>query len=220
MASQRILALSQIARHQAQPGSCPASPSRVGRANARRWCRPATRSATTAGRMFRRRTMSATRRKPTSCAPTPRSAAHGRKARGYRSPSWDLARTRSICCCSTALPMTSSLMGADYLPYRARRGDVSQSRRAVRFGEPTRAHRNADQLVARRLPAFRIHAHAPIILPGLQPAPRVMENWLDEFLYMKRSVDWGDPHLHHAPLRDRPRPSHAGAGASGRCDLP
>ena len=27
--------------------------------------------------------------------------------------------------------------------------------------------------------------------PGLQSARNVMDNWLDEFLYMKKSVDWG-----------------------------
>ena len=32
---------------------------------------------------------------------------------------------------------------------------------------------------------------AATILPGLQPARLVMQNWLDEFLYMKKSVEWG-----------------------------
>ena len=29
------------------------------------------------------------------------------------------------------------------------------------------------------------------MLQGLQPARAVMGNWLDEFLYMKKSVEWG-----------------------------
>ena len=29
------------------------------------------------------------------------------------------------------------------------------------------------------------------MLPGLQSARVVMDNWLDEFRYMKKSVDWG-----------------------------
>jgi hypothetical protein len=29
------------------------------------------------------------------------------------------------------------------------------------------------------------------VLPGLQPARAVMQSWFDEFLYMKKSVDWG-----------------------------
>ena len=28
-------------------------------------------------------------------------------------------------------------------------------------------------------------------MPGLQSARAVMQNWHDEFLYMKKSVDWG-----------------------------
>ena len=29
------------------------------------------------------------------------------------------------------------------------------------------------------------------IMPGLQSARAVMQNWHDEFLYMQKSVDWG-----------------------------
>ena len=29
------------------------------------------------------------------------------------------------------------------------------------------------------------------MLPGLQPARAVMQSWHDEFLYMKKTVDWG-----------------------------
>ena len=29
------------------------------------------------------------------------------------------------------------------------------------------------------------------MLPGLQSARTVMENWLDEFRYMQKTVDWG-----------------------------
>jgi hypothetical protein len=29
------------------------------------------------------------------------------------------------------------------------------------------------------------------VAPGLPPARAVMQSWLDEFLYMKKTVDWG-----------------------------
>jgi len=29
------------------------------------------------------------------------------------------------------------------------------------------------------------------VLPGLQSARAVMDNWLDEFRYMQKTVDWG-----------------------------
>ena len=83
----------------------------------------------------------------------------GRKARGYRSPSWDLSEHTIDLLLEHGFHYDSSLMGADYLPYRARRGDVAKLGEPFRFGEADLAHRNADLLVARRLSAFRIHAH-------------------------------------------------------------
>src|SRR6185436_18725347 len=40
-------------------------------------------------------------------------------------------------------------------------------------------------------PHFEFIRTATAVLPGLQSARTVMQNWLDEFLYMKKSVDWG-----------------------------
>ena len=40
-------------------------------------------------------------------------------------------------------------------------------------------------------PHFEFMRTAATTLPGLQPARLVMQNWLDEFLYMKKSVEWG-----------------------------
>jgi len=40
-------------------------------------------------------------------------------------------------------------------------------------------------------PHFEFVRTASTILPGLQPARVVMESWLDEFRYMKKSVEWG-----------------------------
>ena len=55
----------------------------------------------------------------------------GRKARGYRSPSWDLSEHTVDLLLRHGFQYDSSLMGADYLPYRARRGDVAT------LGEPS-----------------------------------------------------------------------------------
>ena len=40
-------------------------------------------------------------------------------------------------------------------------------------------------------PHFEFLRTPQTILQGLQPARAVMANWLDEFRYMKKSVDWG-----------------------------
>ena len=52
----------------------------------------------------------------------------GRKARGYRSPSWDLSGNTIDLLLAHGFRYDSSLMGADYWPYRARRGE-DESRR-------------------------------------------------------------------------------------------
>jgi hypothetical protein len=40
-------------------------------------------------------------------------------------------------------------------------------------------------------PHFEFVRTQATILAGLQSARTVMQNWLDEFLYMKKTVDWG-----------------------------
>ena len=115
----------------------------------------------------------------------------GRTARGYRSPSWDLSAHTIDLLLAHGFLYDSSLMGADYLPYRARRGD------ACALGEP---FRNGAETPLIEMPiswSLDDHPHFEYIrtpttvVPGLQSARTVMANWYDEFLYMKKSVDWG-----------------------------
>jgi hypothetical protein len=82
-------------------------------------------------------------------------------------------------------------MGADYIPYRARRGDH------VRLGDP---YRNGEETALIEIPiswSLDDHPHFEYlrtpngILPGLQSARAVMQNWHDEFVYMQKSTDWG-----------------------------
>jgi peptidoglycan-N-acetylglucosamine deacetylase len=115
----------------------------------------------------------------------------GRKARGYRSPSWDLSNHTIDLLLKHGFQYDSSLMGADYLPYRARRGDAAQLGERFRFGEPTALIEIPISWSLDDFPHFEFMRTATTILPGLQPARAVMQNWLDEFLYMKKSVDWG-----------------------------
>src|SRR5215470_2316225 len=61
----------------------------------------------------------------------------GRKARGYRSPSWDLSENTIDLLLAHGFLYDSSLMGADYWPYRARRGDVAELGKTFQFGEQT-----------------------------------------------------------------------------------
>ena len=84
----------------------------------------------------------------------------GRKARGYRSPSWDLSAHTIDLLIKHGFLYDSSLMGADYIPYRARRGDMAELGKPYRFGEETALIEMPISLVARRLSAFRVHPHA------------------------------------------------------------
>ena len=40
-------------------------------------------------------------------------------------------------------------------------------------------------------PHFEFIRTPQTVTPGLQPARAVMQSWHDEFLYMKKTVDWG-----------------------------
>jgi len=114
----------------------------------------------------------------------------GRKARGYRSPSWDLSEHTIELLLDHGFLYDSSLMGADYLPYRARRGDVAKLGEPYRFGKPSPLIEMPISWSLDDFPHFEFMRTASTVLASMQPARPVMQSWLDEFLYMKKSVDW------------------------------
>jgi peptidoglycan/xylan/chitin deacetylase (PgdA/CDA1 family) len=115
----------------------------------------------------------------------------GRKARGYRSPAWDLSDSTIELLIAHGFVYDSSLMGADYWPYRARRGDVAELGKPFVSGEETALVEMPISWSLDDFPHFEFMRTAATVLPGLQSARAVMQNWLDEFLYMKKTVDWG-----------------------------
>jgi peptidoglycan-N-acetylglucosamine deacetylase len=115
----------------------------------------------------------------------------GRKARGYRSPSWDLSEHTIDLLLHHGFHYDSSLMGSDYFPYRARRGDVAKLGERFHFGQETALIEMPISWSLDDYPHFEFVRTGPSILPGLQPARAVMQSWLDEFRYMKKGVDWG-----------------------------
>jgi peptidoglycan-N-acetylglucosamine deacetylase len=115
----------------------------------------------------------------------------GRKARGYRSPSWDLSSHTLELLLAHGFLYDSSLMGGDYWPYRVRRGDRCALGEPYRFGSETELIEMPIDWSLDDLPHFEYLRTTRAIHPGLQPARAVMESWLDEFLYMKKTVDWG-----------------------------
>jgi peptidoglycan/xylan/chitin deacetylase (PgdA/CDA1 family) len=115
----------------------------------------------------------------------------GRKARGYRSPSWDLSENTIDLLLGHGFLYDSSLMGADYWPYRARRGDHAELGKPFGFGEETSLIEMPISWSLDDFPHFEFVRTATTVLPGLHSARTVMESWLDEFRYMQQAVDWG-----------------------------
>jgi peptidoglycan/xylan/chitin deacetylase (PgdA/CDA1 family) len=115
----------------------------------------------------------------------------GRTARGYRSPSWDLSAHTIDLLLKYGFLYDSSLMGADYIPYRCRRGDVVELGKPYKFGEETSLIEMPISWSLDDHPHFEFIRTPQTVAPGLQPARAVMQNWFDEFAYMCKAVDWG-----------------------------
>ena len=115
----------------------------------------------------------------------------GRTARGYRSPSWDLSDHTLDLLVKHGFLYDSSLMGGDYLPYRPRRGDTAVLGQPFGFGETMPLMELPISWSLDDYPHFEFQRLPNSIQTGLQSARTVMENWHDEFLYMKKSVEWG-----------------------------
>jgi peptidoglycan/xylan/chitin deacetylase (PgdA/CDA1 family) len=115
----------------------------------------------------------------------------GHKARGYRSPSWDLSQNTIDLLIAHGFVYDSSLMGADYWPYRARRGDQAELGKPFRFGEETALIEMPISWSLDDYPHFEFVRTPTTVLPGLQSARTVMETWRDEFHYMQQTVEWG-----------------------------
>ena len=110
----------------------------------------------------------------------------GRTARGYRSPAWDLSPHTIELLIEHGFTYDSSLMGHDCEPYFARRGDVVKEDAAVVFGEPTELLELPISWSLDDYTHFEIGHHQ-----GLRPASGVLENWVDDFVYMTRHTNWG-----------------------------
>ncbi|MBM3559008.1 MAG: polysaccharide deacetylase [Alphaproteobacteria bacterium] len=115
----------------------------------------------------------------------------GRAARGYRSPSWDLGENTVDLLIEHGFEYDSSLMGADYIPYRARRRDHVKLGEPIRYGEPTRLVEMPITWTLDDHPHFEYQRTREFTIPGLKSARSVMESWYDEFVYMRKTVDWG-----------------------------
>jgi peptidoglycan/xylan/chitin deacetylase (PgdA/CDA1 family) len=115
----------------------------------------------------------------------------GRYARGYRSPSWDLSPHSVELLLKHDFIYDSSMMGNDYTPYRVRQGDVITLDKPAIFGTTTRLIEMPVSWTLDDYPHFEFVRTKDTILPGLMNTSLVLENWVNDFLYLKKNLAWG-----------------------------
>jgi peptidoglycan/xylan/chitin deacetylase (PgdA/CDA1 family) len=116
----------------------------------------------------------------------------GRKARGYRSPAWDLSPHSIDLLLKHGIQYDSSLMGNDYDCYYARQGDVAELMKPLVRGRETALIEMPISWSLDDYPAFE-YMRLPngSVQQGLMNATAVLENFVDDFTYMTRVCDYG-----------------------------
>jgi peptidoglycan/xylan/chitin deacetylase (PgdA/CDA1 family) len=118
-------------------------------------------------------------------------ALQGRGPAGYRSPSWDLSDRTIDLIRRHGCRYDSSMMGHDCSPYFARRGDVCAADAPLVFGETTDLVEIPISWSLDDHPHFEFLRSRGELMPGLANASAVLENWLADFEYMRRTAEWG-----------------------------
>ncbi|MCR9213446.1 MAG: polysaccharide deacetylase [Proteobacteria bacterium] len=115
----------------------------------------------------------------------------GQKARGYRSPSWDLSSHSVELLLAQGFRYDSSMMGDDYTPYYARTGDVIHADARVDFGPASELIEMPISWTTDDFPHFEYVRTKTSVTPGLRATDAVLANWLGDFEYLRRKLDWG-----------------------------
>lgn len=115
----------------------------------------------------------------------------GAYATGYRSPSWDLSPHSVELLLKHGFKYDSSMMADDYTPYHVRQGDAIAPDLPAVFGQPSALLEMPVSWSLDDFPHFEFTRTPAFVLPGLMNANAVLENWIEDFLYMKENLDWG-----------------------------
>ncbi len=115
----------------------------------------------------------------------------GKNARGYRSPTWDLTPHSVELFLKHGFIYDSSLMGDDYTPYYARQGDAIELLKPAVFGRETPLVEMPISWSTDDSPHFEFVRTETTVRQGLMNANAVVENWINDFLYMQQVNDWG-----------------------------
>lgn len=112
-------------------------------------------------------------------------------SRGYRSPSWDLSSHSVELLLKHGFIYDSSMMGNDFSPYRVRQGDLITLDKPAVFGKTTKLIEMPVSWTLDDHPHFEFIRTKDWILPGLRNTNLVLEDWINDFNYMKKTVEWG-----------------------------
>ena len=115
----------------------------------------------------------------------------GEHAQGYRSPSWDLSPHSVELLVKHGFKYDSSMMGDDYTPYFVRQGDIIELDKPAVFGNPTQLIEMPISWSLDDFPHFEFLRTSTTILQGNMNAHHVLQNWTDDFSYMRDTLDWG-----------------------------
>ena len=115
----------------------------------------------------------------------------GAPAAGYRSPAWDLSPHSVELLLAHGFTYDSSMMANDYTPYFARRGDIITADQPAKFGATTSLIELPVSWSLDDFPHFEYLWTATHLQPGLQRTDDVLANWLDDFRYLTRTLEWG-----------------------------
>jgi peptidoglycan-N-acetylglucosamine deacetylase len=115
----------------------------------------------------------------------------GRNARGYRSPSWDITPHTIGLLLKHGFVYDSSLMGHDYLPYQAREAGTIELQKPALRGKPTKLVEMPISWTLDDFPVFEYMRNPNGVQVGLMNAGAVLENWVDDFVYLRDNLDWG-----------------------------
>jgi len=113
----------------------------------------------------------------------------GQSAQGYRSPAWDLSPNTLELLIKHNFYYESSMMGHDYLPYRVRQNDVINLQKAMQFGNKTSLIEMPISWSQDDHPHFEMRND--LNRSGHRNANSVLENWIDDFIYMTQITNWG-----------------------------
>lgn len=115
----------------------------------------------------------------------------GRRPTGYRSASFDLSPSTAELLEKHGFLYESSMMGHDHSPYYIRIGDKVDPAKKLEFGRQSELIELPVSWNLDDFPHFEFLRTKEQLMPGLQSAGGVLQNWIDDFRYMHQTEEWG-----------------------------